>query len=64
MVNLTCKSIGSVDTNATLLRAIFYYLSKNPRTYAKLAAELQDAKAKGLISEVISFQQGKKLLYL
>lgn len=46
------------------MRAIFYYLVKTPRTYATLVKELQDADAKGLLSEVISFQEGMKLPYL
>ncbi|KFY41502.1 hypothetical protein V494_02966 [Pseudogymnoascus sp. VKM F-4513 (FW-928)] len=56
--------IGAVDTNSTALRAIFYYLVKTPRTYATLVKELQIAEAKGLLSDVISFQEGSKLPYL
>jgi hypothetical protein len=61
---LTCDNIGAVDTNSTALRAIFYYLVKSPRTYATLVKELQDADAKGLLSDVLSFQEGQKLSYL
>ncbi|KFY43171.1 hypothetical protein V495_04123 [Pseudogymnoascus sp. VKM F-4514 (FW-929)] len=64
MNNILIFFIGAVDTNSTALRAIFYFLVKNPRTYATLAKELQEAEAKGLISEVISFHEGQKLPYL
>ncbi len=46
------------------MRAIFYYLVKTPRAYATLVKELQDADEKGLLSEVLSFQEGMKLPYL
>ncbi|KFY27331.1 hypothetical protein V493_03558 [Pseudogymnoascus sp. VKM F-4281 (FW-2241)] len=64
MNNILIFFIGAVDTNSTAMRAIFYYLVKTPRTYATLVKELQDADAKGLLSEVISFQEGMKLPYL
>jgi hypothetical protein len=53
-----------VNTNSASLRACFYYLVKTPYTYTKLVKELQDADAKGLLSETLSFTQGQKLPYL
>ncbi|ELR10417.1 hypothetical protein VC83_00506 [Pseudogymnoascus destructans] len=64
MNNILIFFIGAVDANSTALRAIFYYLVKNPCTYAALVKELQDADAKGLLSDVLSFQEGQKLPYL
>ncbi|KFY52914.1 hypothetical protein V496_08064 [Pseudogymnoascus sp. VKM F-4515 (FW-2607)] len=64
MNNLLIFFIGAVDTNSTALRAIFYYLVKTPRTYATLVKELEDADAKDLLSDVLSFQEGQKLPYL
>ncbi|OBT64722.1 hypothetical protein VE03_05892 [Pseudogymnoascus sp. 23342-1-I1] len=64
MNNILIFFIGAVDTNSTALRAIFYYLVKTPRTYATLVKELEDADAKGLLFDVLSFQQGQKLPYL
>ncbi|KFZ04356.1 hypothetical protein V502_10212, partial [Pseudogymnoascus sp. VKM F-4520 (FW-2644)] len=64
MNNILIFFIGAVDTNSTAMRAIFYYLVKTPRAYATLVKELQDADEKGLLSEVLSFQEGMKLPYL
>ena len=59
-----CNSVGAVNTNSASLRACFYYLVKTPYAYAKLVKELQDADAKGLLSETLSFTEGQKLPYL
>ncbi|KFZ01158.1 hypothetical protein V500_00862 [Pseudogymnoascus sp. VKM F-4518 (FW-2643)] len=62
--NILIFFVGAVNTNSASLRACFYYLVKTPYTYTKLVKELQDADAKGLLSETLSFTQGQKLPYL
>ncbi|OBT76525.1 hypothetical protein VF21_05439 [Pseudogymnoascus sp. 05NY08] len=62
--NILIFFVGAVNTNSASLRACFYYLVKTPYTYAKLVKELQDADAKGLLSETLSFTEGQKLPYL
>ncbi|KFZ23954.1 hypothetical protein V502_01561, partial [Pseudogymnoascus sp. VKM F-4520 (FW-2644)] len=62
--NILIFFVGAVNTNSASLRACFYYLVKNPYTYAKLVRELQDTDANGLLSETLSFTQGQKLPYL
>jgi hypothetical protein len=46
------------------LRAIFYFLVKNPKAYQKLNVEIEQADEKGLLSDMVQFQQGLKLTYL
>ncbi|KFY50853.1 hypothetical protein V495_00048 [Pseudogymnoascus sp. VKM F-4514 (FW-929)] len=62
--NILIFFVGAVNTNSASLRACFYYLVKTPDTYAKLVKEIQDADAKGLLSENLSFTEGQKLPYL
>lgn len=45
VINYTLLSVGGGgDTTAGALRAIVYYLAKNPSTYARLSAEIDAAK--------------------
>lgn len=44
------------------MRAIFYYLVKNPRCYAKLQAEIDTAHEKGSLSEHITFTEAQNHL--
>jgi len=46
------------------LRAIFYFLVKNPRTYEKLMQEIDAADAEGRFSEYVEFSEGQQLEYL
>lgn len=46
------------------LRAVFYYLTRNPWTYKKLQDEIDTADAAGIFSRLVSFKQGSSLLYL
>ncbi|TVY15514.1 Pisatin demethylase [Lachnellula arida] len=46
------------------LRAIFYFLVKNPRKYEKLMAEIDEAEAEGKFSEYVEFSEGQQLKYL
>ncbi|KFY27454.1 hypothetical protein V491_00907 [Pseudogymnoascus sp. VKM F-3775] len=62
--NILIFFVGAVNTNSASLRACFYYLVKTPDAYAKLVKELQDADARDLLSETLSFAEGQKLPYL
>lgn len=57
---LLINIIAGSDTTATLLRAIVYYVLKNPRVYRKLRNELDDAS----LASPVSFSAAKKLPYL
>lgn len=52
------------DTTAIALRAIFYYLLKNPRAYAKLMAEIDGEVAAGHMSEFATLDNSMKMPYL
>ena len=55
------------DNTAVTLTAIIYYLLKNPRTYDKLMAELDDAAANDRIpadpNEILTWEQSQNLTY-
>jgi cytochrome P450 len=61
---LTRPRIAGSDTTAMALRAIFYFVVKNPKSYAKLAEEIDAAKKAGRFSEVVEYQQALELPYL
>lgn len=46
------------------IRAIFYYLIKNPRAYQKLRDELDEADRLGNLSPIIEHKQAMELPYL
>jgi cytochrome P450 len=46
------------------LRAIFYFLVKNPRVYEKLMQEIDQADAEGNLSEYVEFGQGQQMKYM
>lgn len=46
------------------LRAIFYYLVKNPNAYRKVQEEIDHAQAEGKLGELIDFSQGQDLKYM
>ncbi len=53
------------DTVASSLRAIFYFLLKNPSTLNKLVAELQDARKDGhLTLPIVTWTEAQSLPYL
>ncbi|PPJ54798.1 hypothetical protein CBER1_04029 [Cercospora berteroae] len=55
--------VGS-DTTAFSLTACFYYLVKNPQTYAKIRAEIDEADAANKLSLCVSFAEANELTYL
>ncbi|OIW35197.1 cytochrome P450 [Coniochaeta ligniaria NRRL 30616] len=52
------------DTTAIALRAVFYFLCKNPYKLQELRSELDDAEARGLLSDPITYAQAMRLEYL
>lgn len=60
---ITNVNAGS-DTTAISLRAILYYTLKNPRVYAKLREELDDATSSGRISSPVTWKESQELPYL
>jgi len=57
---LLLNIIAGSDTTATLLRAIVYYVLKNPRVHRKLQRELDDAG----LNDPVSYAAASKLPYL
>ncbi|KAK5266971.1 hypothetical protein LTR99_006071 [Exophiala xenobiotica] len=51
------------DTTAISLRAMFYYLCKNPHTYKKLVDEILDFDARGELSEYITYGEAQRMPY-
>jgi cytochrome P450 len=56
--------VAGSDTTATSLRAIVYYLLKNPLQKAKLVAEVDTKMRKGQLSEVVTFEEANEMPYL
>ncbi|KAL3459726.1 cytochrome P450 [Aspergillus heterothallicus] len=54
----------NLDTTGISLRAIFYYLMKNPATYQKLISEIDEAQAQGKLSDFITCSESLQLPYL
>ncbi|KAF9740985.1 cytochrome P450 oxidoreductase [Paraphaeosphaeria minitans] len=59
----TQVSAGS-DTTAVSIRAIIYYVLRNPSVKAKLVAEIDEARRKGELSNPIKHEEAAKLKYL
>ncbi|KAI1615456.1 putative P450 monooxygenase [Exophiala viscosa] len=51
------------DTTAISLRAMFYYLLKNPRTYSTLVDEILSFDARGELSEYITYNEAQRMPY-
>lgn len=52
------------DTTAISLRSLFYYLMKSPNCLSKLLAEIDEADAKGQLSEIVTFAESQKMPYM
>lgn len=58
-----CRLAGS-DTTAVALRAIFYFLVKNPRVYKKLMTEIDENDKAGKLSPLVTYEQALAMPYL
>ncbi|KAF3763900.1 hypothetical protein M406DRAFT_51514 [Cryphonectria parasitica EP155] len=65
---LLMHASGSVfagsDTTAISLRALFYYLCRNPDSKRKLLAEIDEAETAGRLSDPVTFAEALELEYL
>jgi cytochrome P450 len=57
-------SIAGSDSTSGALRAIFYFLMKNPEKMAKLTRDIDTAFGNGVLSHPVQYNQAKKLPYL
>lgn len=60
---LTNPRFAGSDTTAISLRALFYYLCKNPRTYNTLVDEILASDARGELSEFITYNEAQRMPY-
>ncbi|KAK4953238.1 hypothetical protein LTR10_008944 [Elasticomyces elasticus] len=61
--NAASNIFAGSDTTAASLRAIFYYLCRNPHAHKKLLAEIDDADSKGELSDPVTFAEAQSLRY-
>ena len=54
-------SFAGSDTTAIALRAIFYYLLKNPQYYARMRQEIDEAEARGAFSPSVTYAEARAL---
>ncbi|KEF57032.1 uncharacterized protein A1O9_07222 [Exophiala aquamarina CBS 119918] len=64
MNHLSNNVLAGSDTIAIALRAIFYHLVKTPRVYKNLVDEITEADSKGLLSNLVTYQESQNLVYL
>lgn len=62
VVHLSTNIFAGSDTTAIALRAVFYYLLKNPTKMQKLVLEIDSAFGSGQLSQPISFQESSNNL--
>jgi cytochrome P450 len=58
------QRIAGSDSTASSLRAMLYYLLKNPASYAKLQSEIDDFDREGKFSNPIAYAEANKMPYL
>src|SRR5579862_989947 len=58
---LSNDSFAGSDTTAIALRAVFYYLLKNPQYYSRLRQEIDEAEAAGKFSDSVTYAQARAL---
>ncbi|KAN0112173.1 cytochrome P450 [Hyaloscypha variabilis] len=56
--------IAGSDSTASSLRAMLYYMLKNPQTYASLKSEIDEFDREGKLSNPISYAEANKMPYL
>ncbi len=62
--HLSSNLIAGSDTTGISLRSCLYYLMRNPSTYRKLMAEIDQADKNGQLSEYVTFEESLKMPYL
>ncbi|GLB07414.1 hypothetical protein AtubIFM57258_002753 [Aspergillus tubingensis] len=61
---LTANVFAGSDTTATSLNAIFHLLLTNPAVYQRLMQDLEEKRATGELSDLVTFQQAESCPYL
>ncbi|KAF3012828.1 hypothetical protein E8E14_009139 [Neopestalotiopsis sp. 37M] len=56
--------LAGSDTTAIMLRAIIYFLLKNPASLHKIQSELETAKQEGRLSAIVTWKESRSLPYL
>lgn len=56
--------LAGSDTTAIYLRAIFYYLLRNPDSLRRVVEEIDTAEAEGRLSPIITYKESTSLAYL
>ncbi|KAL2835369.1 cytochrome P450 [Aspergillus pseudoustus] len=65
MINhLSNNLLAGSDTTAISLRAIFYYVIKNPQVYGKVQNEIDEADRENRLSKFVTYEECLKLPYL
>lgn len=59
----TSNIFAGSDTTAASLRAVFYYLCRTPEAYGKVLAEIDEADARGELSDPVTFAEAQRLPY-
>lgn len=62
VVHLSGNVFAGSDTTAIALRAIIYFLCRNPSTMAKVVEEIDNADRKGQLSQPISYKETSSCL--
>jgi cytochrome P450 len=57
MVHLSANVFAGSDTTAIALRAVFYFLLRNPTVMVKVQEEIDNATREGKLSEPISYRE-------
>lgn len=52
------------DTTAITLRAIFYYLMKNPEMLNQLVQEIREFESQGELSDIVTYAESQRMSYL
>lgn len=56
--------LAGSDTTAIMLRAIIYFLLKNPASLHKIQSELGTARTEGRLSPIVTWKESRQLPYL
>jgi cytochrome P450 len=64
MTGLNISSLAGSDTTAISLRAVFYYVIRDPQVYERLRNEIDAADRAGRLSKYVTYAESLELEYL
>ena len=64
IVHLSTNVFAGSDTTAIALRAMIYFLCRNPHCMQRLVVEIDDADKQGKLSDPISYKEASEMPYL